>query len=92
MEKTEAVCNVKNSGTTPLRVSIDFNQNLLDISPKECFLEPGTSQEIKIKIQTSVHLFFIVNKYLSTPKKKQTVITIKSNARSKSLKVIWFNT
>jgi hypothetical protein len=92
MEKTEAVCNVKNSGTTPLRVSIDFNRNLLEISPKECFLEPGMSQEIKIKIQTSVRQFFKVNRYLSTPKKKQTVITIKSNARNKSLKVIWFST
>jgi hypothetical protein len=89
INQTEIHFTIKNTGTSPLRIAITGDETLITISPREGDLEPDIEQIITIRCILSP-TFYLMRNLLSSPKKKQTKITINSSSRKKEITLFWY--
>jgi len=76
---------IQNVGNNDVKIEMIFNENIIEINPLLFVLKAGEKREIEILIKKPAIEMF------STPKKKQTTITIKCGFIKKFLIVKWFS-
>lgn len=90
INQTNAHFTIKNSGQGRLQYTITGDEKVIRISPMEGTLDPDQEQIVSIQL-TLTPFHYFVSSLLSTPKKKQTKLTILTSSRKKEITLFWYD-